>query len=71
MSSVKGPLRLGTIKAACAVIGGDRPIHPSTFYRGVKRRIYPAPIHPSPNVARVDMDKLDDAVRALAEADQA
>jgi hypothetical protein len=62
--SAKGPLRLGTIKAACAVVGGDRPIHPSTFYRGVKLGIYPAPFHPSPNCSRVDMDKLEAAVRA-------
>jgi hypothetical protein len=60
----KGPLRLGTVKAACKVIGGDKPVHPSTFYRGVKLGIYPPPFHPSPNCSRVDMDKLEAAVRA-------
>ena len=64
--SAKGPPRLGTIKAACGVIGGDRPIHPGTFYRGVKLGIYPAPFHTSPNVSRVDLDKLEAAVRARA-----
>jgi hypothetical protein len=66
--SVKGPrrLRLGTIKAACEVVGGDKPIHPVTYYRGVKLGIYPPPIHPSPNVSRVDLDKLEAAIRARA-----
>jgi hypothetical protein len=62
--SAKGPLRLGTIKAACKVIGGDKPVHPSTFYRGVKLGIYSAPFHPSPNTSRVDLDKLEAEVRA-------
>ena len=65
--SVKEPLRLGSIEAACRLIGGDKPIHPGTYYRGVKLGIYPAPIHPSPNVSRVDMDKLEAAVRARAD----
>ena len=41
-----------------------KPIHPATYYRGVKRGIYPAPVHPSPNVSSVDMDKLGAAIRA-------
>jgi hypothetical protein len=53
--SVKGPPRLGSIEAACKLIGGDKPIHPGTFYRGVKRGIYPAPFRASPNVSRVDL----------------
>jgi hypothetical protein len=41
------------------MIGGDEsPIHPSTFYRGVKAGIFPAPEHPSPGIARVNLDKL-------------
>jgi hypothetical protein len=64
-------LRLGSIDAACKVIGGDKPISKATFYRGVARGIYPAPFHPSPNVSRVDLDKLDAAIRALAVAEVA
>jgi hypothetical protein len=60
------PPRYGTIKAACEQIGGDKPIHPSTFYRGVKRGIYPPPDKVAPNVSRVDLDKLARAQRALA-----
>jgi hypothetical protein len=68
--SVKGPPRLGSIEAACKLIGGDKPIHPGTYYRGVKRGIYPAPFHPSPNVSRVDLDKLEAAIRARAAGDE-
>jgi hypothetical protein len=67
--SVKSPLRLGSIEAACKLIGGDKPIHPSTYYRGVKRGIYPAPLHPSPNTSRADMDKLEAAIRDRADGE--
>jgi hypothetical protein len=60
--------RLGSIEAACKMIGGDKPVDPATYYRGVKRGIFPAPFHPSPNVSRVDLDKLAAAIRA-SEAD--
>ena len=63
----KGSPRLGSIEAACKLIGGDKPIHPVTYYRGVKRGIYPAPFRPSPNVSRVDLDKLEAAIRARAD----
>ena len=68
--SVKGPPRLGSIEAACKLIGGDKPIHPGTYYRGVKRGIYPAPFRTSPNVSRVDLDKLEAAIRARADRDE-
>jgi hypothetical protein len=64
--SVKGPPRLGSIETACKLIGGDKPIHRGTYYRGVKRGIYPAPFRPCPNVSRVDLDELEAAIRALA-----
>jgi hypothetical protein len=59
----------GTIRDACADIGGKKPISPSTYYRGVKAGRYPPPEHPSPNVSRVDLDKLAIALRAGAEAE--
>jgi hypothetical protein len=52
-----------TIRAACRIVGGDeKPIHPSTYYRGVAVGRYPAPEHPSPGIARVRLSKL---VKAL------
>jgi hypothetical protein len=48
-----------TVSKACELIGGDRPIDPSTFYRGVRRKIYPAPERaPGTNVSRVNTQKL-------------
>jgi len=37
-----------SVPSACERIGGDKPINRSTFYRGVKAGIYPAPFHISP-----------------------
>lgn len=56
-----------SIKAACEIIGGDKPIDRSTYYRGVKRGIYPAPFHPSPGIARVQTPKLLAALADLVE----
>jgi hypothetical protein len=71
MSVKRKPPRLGSIEAACKPIGGDKPINRVTYYRGVKRGIYPAPFRPSPNVSRVDLDKLEAAIRALADGEAA
>ena len=62
--------RLGSIDAACKLIGGDKPVHAVTYYRGVKRGIYPAPFRVAPNVSRVDLDRLADALRERANAPQ-
>jgi hypothetical protein len=50
--------RYGTIEAACRMIGGDSPVHRSTYYKGVREGRYPAPVHPSPGISRVDLDAL-------------
>jgi hypothetical protein len=57
------PIR-GTIKRACEEIGGDKPIHPSTYYRGVKEGRYPPPEHPSPGISRINLTKLREAIAA-------
>jgi hypothetical protein len=57
----------GTIKAACKIIGGDKPVHAATFYRGVRAGLYPAPVRVAPNTVRVDLDKLASTLRALAD----
>jgi hypothetical protein len=61
--SEQNSLRLGSVEAACKLIGGDKPICPATYYRGVKRGIYPAPVKVGPNVSRIDMDQLASALR--------
>jgi hypothetical protein len=47
-----------TVESARWEIGGEKPISTATFYRGVKRGLYPAPIHISPGLVRVDRREL-------------
>ena len=56
--------RLGTVKKACEIIGGDRPVAASTFYRNVKLGIFRPPIKIGPNTSRVDLDGLAEDIRA-------
>jgi hypothetical protein len=51
-----------TIKTACAIVGGDKPISQPTYYRGVKAGRLPAPEHPTPGVSRV---RKQDLLRVL------
>jgi hypothetical protein len=60
-----------SIKAACRLIGGDKPIHPATYYRGARAGIYPAPFHPSPGISRVILLDLIAALRARRAAERA
>jgi hypothetical protein len=58
-----------TVRRACALIGGDKPIAPSTYYRGAQAGIYPRPERVGPMTSRVDQDKLAAALRARAGKD--
>ena len=51
-----------TVKAACAIVGGDKPINQATYYRAVKRGELPAPERVTMGVARVRRSKLIDAL---------
>ena len=55
-----------TIKAACSIIGGDKPISLATYYRGVKAGRLPAPEHPTPGVSRIRRDKLIEMLNGKA-----
>ena len=51
-----------TVDEACAIIGGKtKPINRATYYRGVKRGDYPAPVHPSPGLSRIPKRELLEA----------
>ena len=41
-----------TLGATCAFFGGDKPLNPSTLYRGIKAKRYPAPVRVGPNSSR-------------------
>jgi hypothetical protein len=52
------------IEETCRIIGGNnKPVHPATYYRGVKAGIYPPPDHPSPRISRVNRPRLVAALR--------
>jgi hypothetical protein len=53
-----------TLGKACEIIGGDKPIDPSTYYRGAKRGIWPKPDRYGPGVSRVNTQKLLAAIAA-------
>jgi Prophage CP4-57 regulatory protein (AlpA) len=43
--SIGGDAEMMTLLATCAFFGGDKPINPSTLYRGIKKGFYPPPVH--------------------------
>jgi hypothetical protein len=58
-----------TVKEACKIIGGNAPIHPTTYYRGAKNGIYPPPDRVSPNISRVNTAKLMAAIAARTKSE--
>jgi hypothetical protein len=61
-----------TLDEACRYIGGNgKPINRATYYRGVARGIYPAPVHPSPGISRVVKRMLAEARARIISAEAA
>jgi hypothetical protein len=60
-----------TIKRACEIIGGDKPINVATYYRGVTAGRYPSPEHPSPGISRVRKSKLLAAIERICASEEA
>jgi predicted DNA-binding transcriptional regulator AlpA len=53
--------------AACRLLGGTRPIHPASLYRGIKRGIYPMPVKIGENSSRwLRSELLDYIARRVA-----
>jgi predicted DNA-binding transcriptional regulator AlpA len=40
------------LRTVCVVFGGNRPLHPATLYRGIRKGRYPAPIKVGPGSSR-------------------
>jgi predicted DNA-binding transcriptional regulator AlpA len=57
-----------SMKAVLAFFGGDKPIHPSTLYRGIAAGRYPAAIKIGPNIARWRRSECEAALEQLAGA---
>ena len=58
---------LWTMKTVLAYFGGERPLHASTLYRGIAAGRYPAPIKPSPNIARWRRSECEVAMQRIVE----
>jgi predicted DNA-binding transcriptional regulator AlpA len=53
--------------AVCALLGGSRPLHPATLYRGVKAGRYPSPIHVGPGSSRWLRAEVEAALAGMIE----
>jgi hypothetical protein len=64
-------LDLVDVDGACRELGGNRPLHRATLYKGIKEGKYPAPIHPGPGMSRWLVNELRACKRSwIAERDQ-
>jgi predicted DNA-binding transcriptional regulator AlpA len=55
-------------KETCRFFGGNyRPLHPSTLYRGIAAKRYPAPIKVGPNASRWLRSECETALQAMIE----
>lgn len=55
------------LDAVCAYFGGNRPLHPSTLYRGIRKGRYPAPIKVGPGSSRWLWNECAAVLHKLAE----
>jgi predicted DNA-binding transcriptional regulator AlpA len=53
------------LRATCALIGGSKPIHPATLYRGVRKGRYPKPIHIGPGSSRWLRTEIEAVLKAM------
>ena len=60
------------LTASCDLLGGSKPIHPATFYRGIKAGLYPRPVKISEKSNRWKRSELEAVVaKRTAERDAA
>lgn len=57
-------IELTDATGACRILGGSRPIHRGSLYRGVKLGVYPEPIRLGPGTSRWVVAELNEALRA-------
>jgi predicted DNA-binding transcriptional regulator AlpA len=53
--------------AVCRLIGGNRPIHAATLYRGIRKGRYPKPVKVGPGSSRWLRDECETALQAMVE----
>jgi predicted DNA-binding transcriptional regulator AlpA len=52
----------------CRYFGGTRPINPATLYRGIRRGLYPRPVHIGPGSSRWLRSECEVALARMVEA---
>jgi predicted DNA-binding transcriptional regulator AlpA len=54
-------------REVCRYFGGTRPINPATLYRGIRRGLYPRPVHIGPGSSRWLRSECEAALQAMVE----
>jgi predicted DNA-binding transcriptional regulator AlpA len=55
-------------RAVCALLGGSKPLNPSTLYRGIRQGRFPQPLKVGPGSSRWIREELESALRRMTEA---
>jgi predicted DNA-binding transcriptional regulator AlpA len=58
-------IELLDVRATCRLLGGSRPLHPATLYRGIKSGIYPRPVKLGKGMSRWLKSECAEAIRKL------
>jgi len=54
-------------RACCAMIGGNRPVHPATLYRFIRDGRWPKPLKLGKQLRRWDLAECEAALTAMRE----
>ena len=56
------------LRSVCRLIGGTKPLHPATLYRGIAAKRYPKPIKVGPGSSRWLRSEVEACLRQMKEA---
>jgi predicted DNA-binding transcriptional regulator AlpA len=56
------------LRSVCRLIGGSKPINPSTLYRGIAAKRYPKPVKVGPGSSRWLRSEIEACLRLMTEA---
>ena len=56
------------MRAVCRLIGGSKPLHPSTLYRGIAANRYPKPVKVGPGSSRWLKSEIEACLQQMKEA---
>ena len=55
-------------RKVCLLLGGSKPINPSTLYRGIRQGRYPKPVKLSPGCSRWLLTEIEAVIRSMVAA---